>query len=176
MTERQQSIILTSIIGTILAEYKGDKENTPAIKELKRVCNRFMTAQSGVIIRPFLGTKVVDKQKHINFLNSIKIGDAIWRKAVTRYASQGITIDAVSVIVSIWEFRPEVLAKHVHISKRRIDDYINESKFVDSNYKTNGAVIGGYLIELLSEEMGSKINGRLRALKSKVQRELGAVA
>jgi hypothetical protein len=104
------------------------------------------------------------------------IGDKIWKTALDRYAKQSLTIEAVALIKAVYDFAPEILAKHAHISQKKITDYLNESKDGDARFKTQGAVVGGYLVELLAKEMGIKINGRLGALKNKVQNEIKEAA
>lgn len=176
MTQLQQAIVLVSIIGTILDEYQEKDELTPAVCTLKSTCTRFMNLQSGVKVIPFNGAKIVDHGKYKRFMQTIKIGESIWRKALDRYAKQKLSIEAVSMIKALYDFTPEILAKHAHISHKKITDYLNESKEGDAKLKTQGAVIGGYLTELLAAEMGIKINGRLSALKNKVAEQLKVVA
>lgn len=174
MTQLQQAIILVSIIGTILDEYQHKDELTPPVRTLKFTCNRFMDQQSGVKVIPFRGAKIVDHSKYKRYMATIKIGNRLWQKALDRYAKQKLTIEAVSMIKALYDFAPDVLAKHAHISKRKISDYLDESKDGDAKFKTQGAVIGGYLIELLAAEMGIKINGRLSALKNRVDNYVSA--
>lgn len=174
MTAIQQTIVLVSIIGTILSEY-SDEESTPAIKELKRVCSRFMSAQSGIKMFPFAGAKIVRPTQHKRFFDTVMIGDKVWKKALDRYAKQSVTIDAVATVTAIYNFRPQLLAKHAHISSKRIEAYKMDNDKGDAKFQRQGAVIGGYIIEILAEEMGIKINGRLGALKNKVQSDLGRV-
>lgn len=174
MTQLQQAIILVSIIGTILDEYRHEDELTPPVRTLKFTCKRFMDQQSGVKVLPFRGAKIVDHGKYKRYMETIKVGDRLWQKALDRYAKQKLTIEAVSTIKALYDFAPDVLAKHAHISKRKITDYLDESKEGDVKLKTQGAVIGGYLIELLAAEMGIKINGRLSALKNKVDNYVSA--
>jgi hypothetical protein len=178
MIEVKRAIILVSIIGTILAEYK-ESEITPAIGELRDVCQRFMEKQSGVETVLFTDSRkkrvmkdvVTNKKRHAQFLESVGIGDRVWQGAVDRYASQGVTIDAVSMIMALYDFAPDVLHKHARISRERMEAYANSGTDGDETYKREGAVIGGYITELLAHEMGMKINGRLRALKQKVLRD-----
>jgi len=176
MTKLQQTIVMVSIIGTILDEYKEADELTPAVRNLKFTCKKFMMVQSGTRIIPFIGSKIVDSDRHKRFVNTVMIGDRIWQKAINRYAGQSVTIEAVSLIKAIYDFAPDLLAKFAHISNKKITSYINESKDGDNTFKRQGAVIGGFLIETLALEMGIKINGRLSALKNKVQNDLGRVA
>lgn len=174
MTQLQQAIILVSIIGTILNSYRDEDELTPPVRTLKFTCKRFMDQQSGVKVTPFRGAKIVDHNKFKRYTDTIEIGNRIWQRALDRYAKQNVHIEAVSMIKALYDFAPDVLAKHAHISKRKITDYLNESKEGDDKLKTQGAVIGGYLIELLAAEMGIKINGRLSALKNKVDNYVSA--
>lgn len=176
MTQLQQAIILVSIIDIILDGYRDEDELTPPIRTLKSTCTRFMNLQSGVKLIPFHGAKIIDHTKYKRFMQTIKIGERIWKKALDRYTKQNISIEAVSTIKAIYDFAPEILAKHAHISHKKITGYLNESKEGDDKFKTQGAVIGGYLTELLAAEMGIKINGRLSALKNKVAEQLKGVA
>jgi len=178
MIEVKRAIILVSIIGTILAEYE-ESEITPAIGELRDVCQRFMEKQSGVetvlytdyrkklVMKPM----VTNKKRHAQFIESVGIGDRVWQRSLDRYALQSVTIDAVSTIMAIYSFAPDVLHKHARISRERMEAYAKSGTVGDEKYKRDGAVIGGYITELLAEEMGMKINGRLRALKQKVLRD-----
>lgn len=176
MTQLQQAIILVSIIGTILDEYRDASELTAPVRAMKFTCKRFMDGESGVKIIPYHGAKIVNKKKFLNYTSTIKIGDSIWQKSLDRYAKMGITIEAVSLIKAVYDFAPEVLAKHAHISHKKITDYLNESKDGDVQCKTQGTVVGGYLVELLAAEMGIKINGRLSALKNKVMNDIKEAA
>lgn len=171
MNKTQQAIILTSIIGSVLDEY-DDKESKGIISTLKHDCKRFMMAQSGTKTLPFIGVKVVNSQAHKRFYNSVMIGDRIWQKTINRYAKQGVTIEATSLIKAIYDFAPDVLAKHARISQRKIEMLLMTATDGNSTHKRDGAIIGGYLTELLAQEMGVKINGRLRALKNKIEREI----
>jgi len=171
MNSTQQAIILVSIIGTILSEY-DDGEASASVATLKHDCKRFMTVQSGTKSLPFIGVRVVDLKKHENFLKSVRIGDEIWRKSIDRYAKQSVVIEATHLIRAVYDFNPSALEKHAHISKRKIDALSRGAVDGNDEHKRNGAVIGGHLTELLSERMGTKINGRLRALRSKVENDL----
>jgi hypothetical protein len=176
MTEVQRAIILVCMIGTILEEYKED-ELTPAIKELRDVCQRFMDKQSGVemtmqidwrkkrVMRP----RITNKKRHDQFLATVRISDRIWQGSLDRYASKGINIDATATVMALYSFAPDILHKHARISQQRIEAYRSEGNDGDEKLKSAGSVIGGYLTELLAKEMGMKINGRLRALKHKIE-------
>ena len=171
MNSVQQSIILVSIIGTILSEYEG-KEVSSSVSTLKHDCKRFMMAQSGTKTLPFIGARIVDTKKHVNFLKSVMIGDEIWKQALDRYAKQSVVIEATHLIQAVYDFNPVALGKHAHISKRKIDALSRGAVDGSNKHKRNGAIIGGHLVELLSERMGVKVNGRLRALKNKVKKEI----
>ena len=171
MNSVQQSIVLVSIIGTILSEY-DDGESSVAVATLKHDCKRFMNAQSGTKSLPFIGVRVVDHKKHENFLKSVRIGDEIWRKSIDRYAKQKVVIEATHLIRAVYDFNPSALEKHAHISKRKIDSLSRGAVDGNDEHKRNGAVIGGYLAELLSGYIGIKVNGRLRALRSKIENDL----
>lgn len=173
MTKTQQAIILTSIIGSILDEYQ-DKESVGVISILKHDCKRFMMSQSGTKFLPFVGARIVNHKLHEQFIRTVMIGDRIWKKTIDRYAKQGITIEATALIKAVFDFSPELMAKYVHISQKKIDALISGATDGDANHKRDGAIIGGYLTELLAQEMGLKINGRLRALKNKIEREMVA--
>lgn len=173
MTQIQRAIILVSLIGTILEEYRYD-ELSAAVRALKFACKRFMINQSGTREIPFVGMKVTDVRKYQQYAKTVMIGDRIWQRALDRYAQDKITIEATSLIRAIYDFAPELLAKYAHISKKKINDYMAEGVNGDEKHKRDGTIIGGYLVELLAEEMGLKINGRLRALRMKVEREVAA--
>lgn len=177
MTEVQRSIILVSMIGVILDEYSGD-EITPAIDELQQRCKRFMEKQSGVetvIRRSAFGRRTIEHRvanpkRHEQYLSCVATGDRIWNTAIDRYAKQNLKIDIISTVVALYGFDPDVLAKHAKIKPEMIDAYRMEGD-AGSNAKRAGAVVGGYMAELLAAEMGIKINGRLRALKNKIENE-----
>jgi hypothetical protein len=183
MTEVRRAIILTGFIGTLLTEYKED-EITPSIRTLIDACTKFTDKRSGVelvMVRGKFGgrimtPRVTDKKRHEQFLETMKIANTIWNSALERYAKHSLKIDAISTVVALYEFLPEVLHKHARIRKEQIDAYATEGNDGDEVNKTAGAVFGGYLTELLAAEMGIKVNGRLRALKHKVERNLGEVA
>lgn len=173
ISNQQQAIILTSIIGTILKEY-DDKEKSKAVSDLQFDCMRFMSSQSGTKFLPFIGTKVVDNKKHANFIKTVHIGDTIWKKSIDRYAKQSITIEATALIQAVYDFNPQALKKYVHISEKKIKRLTDGATEGDEKLKLNGTIIGGYLTELLSEAMGQKVNGRLKALRAKVERKINA--
>lgn len=91
ITNNQKAIILTSIIATILTEYKDD-EKSKAISDLIFVCNRFMKAQSGTVRLPFGGVKVIDRKKHTNYIETVLIGDKIWKKRLTNMQKMGLPL------------------------------------------------------------------------------------
>lgn len=93
-------------------------------------------------------------------------------KTVDKYAKDGITIEAISLIDAVVGFAPEVLAKYVNITPKRVEALRADARDGQAEYKLNGTVVGGYLTELLYAEMGQKVNGRLRALKQKVERSV----
>jgi len=173
MTEVQRCIIIVSIMGTILSEYDDD-EITPSIQELKDVCESFMNKQSGVELLPRIGYRITNKKRHEQFKATIKIGDRIWQASLDRYAKKSITIDAVSIVSSLYYFFPTILHKHTRINKQRMDAFQSESFPGDEESKKTGVIVGGYLMELLGKEMGYQFNGPLRALRQKIEREVAA--
>lgn len=173
MTKNQQAIILVSIIGTILSEY-DEQETTPAIRDLKRVCKKFMDAQSGVKVLPFYGPRIVNQKRHDHFVNTVKIGDRIWRETLEKYIDEKLTIDAISIIMAVYQFAPDILASKTKMTKQKMEAYAKGGSEGDEKHKTHGCIVGGHLVELLSKEMGIKINGRLKALKAKVERDIKA--
>lgn len=172
MTEIQRCIVLVSVMGTILSKYE-DHEITPAIQDMLDVCEHFMNKQSG-IEKIGLKYKIVNRKKYDQFTSCIKTGGDIWQKTVDQYAKKSITIDAISMISALYDFAPAMFNKHTRISKARIDAYMAGGFSADESIKLNGVVLGGYITELLAQEMGQKVNGRLRALKNKVAREVAA--
>lgn len=183
MTEVRRAIILTGFIGTLLTEYEED-EVTPVIRSLIDACTKFTDKRSGVelvMVRGKFGARtmtprITDKKRHDEFLETMKIANTIWNAALDRYAKHSLKIDAISTVVALYKFAPEVLHKHVRIRKEQIEAYASEGNDGDEGNKTAGAVFGGYLVELLAAEMGIKINGRLAALKEKIVREMGEAA
>lgn len=174
MTSIQKTIIIASIMSTILDEYKDD-QITYGIQTLKDRIDRFMLNRSGV--EEVKGKyRVIDQKRHDDFKFSISIGDRVWSKAVDHYAKNKIKFDAVHTIIALYGFDPDMMAKYAKIKQHMIDTYESEGVSDNDRYCSNGTVVGGYLLELLYEEMGMKVNGRLRALKQKVERELGEVA
>lgn len=172
MTEVQRCIVMVSVMGTVLSDYDVN-DITPEIQEIIDVCQHFMNKQSG-IINTRNGYRIQDRKKYDQFKSSIAIGDAIWQKTIDKYAKNTIMIDAVSMISAIYDYAPAMLHKHTRISKARIDAYIAGGTSRDKAIKLNGVIVGGYITELLAQEMGQTVNGRLRALKNKVAREVAA--
>ncbi|MDD2267484.1 hypothetical protein [Sulfuricurvum sp.] len=180
MTEIQRTIILVSLIGTVLSTYEED-ELSESTRELKNTCIRFSNKQSGVEMvlvrgkfgRRGLAPEVTNQKRHDQYIETMKIGNAIWQKALDKYGKGSIHFDAVTYVHAIYSFAPDLLHKHARISKEKIDAYM--AGWIDGKQssRNNGAWIGGYLTELLAAEMGMKINGRLRALKQKVEMERG---
>ena len=171
MNSLQQAIILTSVIGTILKEY-DDGEGGSVVPEMRTRCMRFMKHQSGMRILPFGGARIIDKRRNDQFLRMVKIGDAIWKKTVDKYAGNGITVEASAFIMAVYDFAPDALNRHVTLSPKLISKLIDQNTDIHAQSSHNGTVVGGYITELLYEELGLKINGRLRALKNKIARTL----
>lgn len=167
LTPTQQSIILVSMMQTILGEYKED-EITTAIADLKSVCFRFTDLQSGVKILPFIGAKVVDAKRYQLFIKTKLIADRVWKATVDWYAAQNVSFDANKCVRALWEYNPQMLQKYAKIKERYVMAYVNEGIAGSDKLQTAGSVIGGYMTEMLDKEMGIKRNGRLAALKSKV--------
>jgi len=176
LTEVQRAIILINIIGTTLDEY-SDIESTASISELKQVCRKFVEKQSGV---EFIKTrtkhgkittvpKVVNEKRYRQYYEMSQIGDRIWQSTIDKYAKQQLKIDAVAMIESIWLPNESILTKHARLNRSRIDAYRFEHEAGDRIARTDGTAIGGYLLELLAEEMGEKVNGKLRALRLRIQ-------
>lgn len=183
MTSIQKTIIIASIMSTILDEYEED-QITEGIQILKDQIYRFMLNRSGVeervrtnkLRQRTIVNEVVDHKRHDEFKASIAIGERVWQKAVDHYAKNKIKFDAVHTIEALYGFDPDMMSKYAKIKQHMIDTYKSEGVSDNDRYCSNGTIVGGYLLELLYEEMGMKVNGRLRALKQKVERELGEVA
>lgn len=172
MTSHEQSIILVSIFGTIMNEYKGSKI-TKGAKELLKSCNTFMANNSGTKhIKGINKYVVTNDELNKRFLKCIMIGDVIWRKAINKFLKDNLTVDASELIYAIYGLTSDILHKHTPISKGKIDEFMSDSAVGDSNHKRNGAVTGGYIVQLFNEAIGVKINGQLKALKNKIEREV----
>lgn len=172
MTEVQRAIVLVGMMEILLQE----DELPPATKNLKDACALFSNKQSGVemvLSKRLLAPRITNTKRYTQFLETMKTSDKIWVATLSRYAKQAISIDVVTTVVAIYEFYPEVLHKHTRIKKELIDAYVAEGPTVDDENRIAGAVVGGYIVELLAAEMGIKINGRLHALKGKIERQLG---
>ena len=98
--------------------------------------------------------------------------DAIWKKTVDKYAGNGITVEASAFIMAVYDFAPDALNRHVTLSPKLISKLIDQNTDRHAQSSHNGTVVGGYITELLYEELGQKVNGRLRALKNKIARTL----
>lgn len=171
MTSHEQSIVLVSIFGTIMNEYKGSKI-TKGAKELLKSCNTFMANNSGTKhIKSTNKYIVTNEELNKRFLKCIMIGDAIWRKTIDRFSKDSLKVEASELIYAIYGITHEILHKHTPISKKKIDDFMSETIKENAEHSRNGAIAGGYIIQIFSESIGIKMNGSLKAIKNKIARE-----
>lgn len=183
LTEIERTIIAITIIGVILDEY-SDEEITAPIKTLKEKCKRFSRKQSGTeerIVRNKKGQRVpavliVDAKRHKRYINASMIGDKIWRETIEHFAKQKLKIDAVTLIEAVYLMNENIILKHTTIKREDIDAYRFENDRVDEETYRNGTAIGGHLMGLMMREAGVQVNGKLRALKLKIEDEKGRAA
>lgn len=176
LTEVQRCIIAVNIIGVILEEY-DNSETTAPIKNLKAKCEKFRDKQSGVETVVFLNKdmkivqapKIVDAKRYRQYMDMSAIGDRIWKDSVDHFSKQHITIDAVSLIEAIYLFNENILTKHAKIRRTDLDPYRYENTKSDYSISLNGTLVGGHLMGLLAEEMRISFNGKLRALRLRIE-------
>lgn len=179
-TEIQRCIIAVNIIGVILDEYDISEETAP-IKNLKEKCAKFRDKQSGTeekivqrkkrgrVVSVGLQRVIINSEKHRQYMDMNTIGDKIWNEAIDHFAKQKLKIDAVSLVESIYLFNENILNKYAKIKRDDIDAYRNEHHNDNSATVLNGTAVGGHLMGLLSKEMGVEFNGKLRALRLKIE-------
>lgn len=183
LTEIERAIIVMNLIGVILEEYKSE-ESTKAIKTLKEKCKRFSRRQSGTeerIVRNKIGQKVpavliVDAKRHKRYINASMIGDKIWRETIEHFAKQKLKIDAVALIEAVYLMNENIILKHTTIKRDDIDAYRFENDMVDEETYRNGTAIGGHIMGLMMREAGVHVNGKLRAMRLKIEDEKGRAA
>lgn len=175
LTEIERTIIAINIIGVILEEYKDD-ESTAPIKTLKEKCMKFSRKQSGTeerIVRGSHTVMIVDAKRHNRYVNTSMIGDKIWRESIDHFAPQNLKIDAVTLIEAVYLMNENIILKHTTIKRSDIDAYRFENSKNDEETYRNGTAIGGHLMGLMMREAGVKVNGKLRAMKLKIEDEKG---
>lgn len=176
LTEIQRCIIAVNIIGVILEEYDESETSAP-IQNLKAKCAKFRDRQSGVELvmkigkfrQKHLAHTIVDAKRHKQYMEMNVIGDRIWGEAIDHFAKQHLKIDAVSLIESIYLFNESILAKHARVKRDDIDAYRYENTAHDYTASVDGTAVGGYLMGLLAAEMGITFNGKLRALRLRIE-------
>lgn len=176
-TEIQRCIVAVNIIWVILEEYNISEETAP-IKRLKEKCAKFAHKQSGT---EYVRTRdqctkqiitvpsIANAKKYKQYVDMNTIGDKIWNESIDHFAKQKLKIDAVSLVESIYLFNENILNKHAKIKCEDIDAYRNEQHNENSATVLNGTAVGGHLMGMLSKEMGIEFNGKLRALRLKIE-------
>lgn len=176
LTEVQRCIIAVNIIGVVLEEYKNE-EISLAILNLKSKCEKFRDKQSGVaqvikadkFRRKHISYGIIDSKRHAQYLYMNVIGDRIWNQAIDHFSKQHLKIDAVSLIESIYLFNEKILTKHARIRRSDLDSYRDEYPERDPDTSLDGTAVGGYIMGLLMREMGIEVNGKLRALRLRIE-------
>lgn len=183
LTEVQRCIIAVNIIGVILEEY-DEVETSAPIRNLKAKCEKFRDKQSGVEIKKVRNKQggfvhaplIVDAKRHKQYMEMNVIGDRIWNQSVDHFAKQHLKIDAVSLIESIYLFNENILTKHAKIRRDDLDAYRYENTAHDYTASVDGTAVGGHLMGLLMREMGIEVNGKLRALRLRIEDEKARAA
>lgn len=183
LTEIERTIIAVNIIGVILEEYE-EHEVSKAIQTLKDKCKNFSRKQSGTeerIVRNKNGQRVpavliVDAKRHKRYIDASMIGDKIWRETIDHFAKQKLKIDAVTLIEAVYLMNENIILKHTTIKRDDIDAYRFENDMVDEETYRNGTAIGGHIMGLMMREAGVQMNGKLRAMKLKIEDEKGRAA
>jgi hypothetical protein len=176
LTEVQRCIIAVNIIGVILEEYNASEISAP-IRNLKYKCEKFRDKQSGVeqvvmvdkFKRKHIVPAIVNAKQYDQYMSMNEIGDRIWKESIDHFAKQKLKIDAVSLIESIYLFNENILTKHAKIRRNDLDAYRFENQNADKEVVLNGTATGGHLMGLLMREMGIAVNGKLRALRLRIE-------
>lgn len=104
------------------------------------------------------------------------IGDKIWRETIDHFAKQKLKIDAVTLIEAVYLMNEKIITKHTNVKRADFDAYRFENQMRDDETYRNGTAIGGHLMGLMMREAGVAVNGKLRAMKLKIEDEKARVA
>lgn len=156
-TPLQRAMIMTSIIGSILSSYdpKVASERKKSINILKQRTKKFMFRRS--------------KSNKNEFSEAIKISDRVWRTSVDYFAENNISIEAVSIILALYNLYEDELSKYANIHNKQIEAYARNSNFSRADVEQNSYRVADFIIDELAPYTG--VQKRVLNLKGKVEDE-----
>lgn len=157
LTEIERCIIVINTMGVVLDEH--DIETV-----LEEKCRKFAIKQCGIE-----KGRIVDAKRYNRYLSASKLGDSIWAETIEHFKKQNLKIDVVSFVESIYLMNENIILKHTTIKREDIDEYRKSHNNPDTEIVLNGTAIGGHLMGLMMRESGITINGKLRAIRLKLE-------
>ncbi|MCX6076040.1 MAG: hypothetical protein NTW78_04045 [Campylobacterales bacterium] len=144
-TPLQNAMMLSSIIGSIMANYDPTKakERLRPITELKARLKKFMWTRS--------------RSNKNEFFEAIQFADRAWQKSINHFADKKLSIEAISTIVRLYDLYEEPLTKYANIRSKQIEAFARGVTDATSlQHEMNSYEVADYIIEQLSVFTGIK--------------------
>ena len=157
-TPLHNAIIITSIIRSLLSSYdaKDRKENIKPIQILRQRCKKFMTSRS--------------RTNYKVFLESVKIGDAVWQDTINHFASKNLKIEVTSTVIRLYDLYEAELSKYASIHSKQIEALaIHQTDVTSKDIEHTSYEVADYLLEKLGAFTGKK-RRKLNLFKKVVKR------
>lgn len=141
-SELQKAIAVSSMIGSILANYDPKKasDRKKPIQVLKARIKKMMFKRS--------------RSNKKEFIDAVTISDVIWRKAIEHFEKQNVTIEAVAITIRLYDLYEPQLSRFTNINERQIEAF---ARGMDSHhYEDSSYIVADYLIEKLAPFTGAK--------------------
>lgn len=161
--EQKRSLILASIIGTLFACY-ADDEKTKLHDELHRRIGKGVRKQ----VRLF-GEDAVKVVAHNE-------GNKIWGEAVEHFKERGITIEASSCVLALWNLDEKPLSKHYGLSAGKLGTWAKPSTRSDAaQLEKAGNELARYIYNTVNTLYGIETVQKLSVLEriKKAKEEIG---
>ena len=89
------------------------------------------------------------------FLEAIRVSDAVWREALHHFEERKLTIDAVSTIVNLYNLYEQPLSKFANLHSKQIEAYsYNPHASLEIEQQSNE--VSDYILDKLSDFTGIK--------------------
>lgn len=159
MTELQKAIIISSMIGSILANYDPRKkaERGKGLVILRKRLKKMMMQRS--------------KSNRKEFIEAIQVGDKVWRDAVNHFSDKNISIEAVSITIRLYHLYSTQLQRFANIGDRQIDAFAMGGNGTEGHEK-NSFIVADYILKALAPFTGEHLENKLSLRKTIIKQNL----
>jgi len=144
-TPLHNAIILSSILGSLLSEYdvKNPKENIKPIQILRKRLRKFMSSRG--------------RTNYKIFLESVKIGDEVWKKSVDHFASKNMKLEVISTFVRLYDLYEDELSRFASIHNKQVEAFaIHQTSSLSKEIEHSSYDVADYMLNELSVFTGKK--------------------